>query len=110
MSRKRNPESSVINVLDKAEMIEEDEYFEGTGLETDNISNIMRTQGVTTVETSSVSAFFDHHDEDEEDQDGNDISVPRGISARGKVLPTSGAPPEPAAITCPTLMPLGAMI
>ncbi|MBR3605154.1 MAG: RNA polymerase sigma factor RpoD [Candidatus Gastranaerophilales bacterium] len=80
MSRKRNPESSTINVLDKSEMIEEDEYFEGTGLETDNISNIMRTQGVTTVETSSVSAFFDHHDEDEEDQDGNDISVPRGIS------------------------------
>ena len=39
----------------------------------------MRTQGVSTVDTSSV-AFFDHHDEDEEDQDGNDISVPRGIS------------------------------
>ena len=73
MSRKRNPESSTISVLDKSEMIEEDEYFEGTGLETDNISNIMRTQGVSTVETSSVSTFFDHHDEDEEDQDGNDI-------------------------------------
>ncbi len=80
MSRKRNPESSTINVLDKSEMIEEDEYFEGTGLETDNISNIMRTQGVSTVETSSVSTFFDHHEEDEDDQDGNDISVPRGIS------------------------------
>ncbi|MBQ4645753.1 MAG: RNA polymerase sigma factor RpoD [Candidatus Gastranaerophilales bacterium] len=79
MSRKRNPESSTISVLDKSEMIEEDEYFEGTGLETDNISNIMRTQGVTTVETSSVSTFFDHHDE-EDSQDENDISVPRGIS------------------------------
>ncbi|MBQ7287552.1 MAG: RNA polymerase sigma factor RpoD [Candidatus Gastranaerophilales bacterium] len=78
MSRKRNPESSTISVLDKSELIEEDEYFEGTGLETDNISNIMRTQGVSTVETSSV-AFFDHHD-DEENQDENDISVPRGIS------------------------------
>jgi len=79
MSRKRNPESSTISVLDKSEMIEEDEYFEGTGLETDNISNIMRTQGVTTVETSSVSAFFDHHD-DEDSENENDISVPRGIS------------------------------
>ena len=80
MSRKRNPDSSTISVLDKSEMIEEDEYFEGTGLETDNISNIMRTQGVSTVESSSVATFFDHHDEDEEEQDGNDISIPRGIS------------------------------
>ena len=80
MSRKRNPESSTINVLDKSEMIEEDEYFEGTGLETDNISNIMRTQGVSTVESSNVSTFFDHHDEDEDEQDGGDISIPRGIS------------------------------
>jgi len=79
MSRKRNPDSSTISVLDKSEMIEEDEYFEGTGLETDNISNIMRTQGVTTVETSSVSTFFDHHD-DEDSENENDISVPRGIS------------------------------
>ena len=79
MSRKRNSESSVISVLDKSEMIEEDEYFEGTGLETDNISNIMRTQGVSTVETSSTSVFFDHNDEDD-DQNENDISVPRGIS------------------------------
>ena len=79
MSRKRNPESSVISVLDKADMIEEDsEYFEGTGLETDNISNIMRTQGMTTVEPSSVANFFDQRDED--DQNENDISVPRGIS------------------------------
>ena len=79
MSRKRNPESSTISVLDKSEMIEEDEYFESTGLETDNISNIMRTQGVTTVETSSVSTFFDNGD-DEDNQDENDISIPRGIS------------------------------
>ena len=28
MSRKRNPDSSTISVLDKSEMIEEDEYFE----------------------------------------------------------------------------------
>jgi len=79
MSRKRNPDSSTISVLDKSEMIEEDEYFEGTGLETDNISNIMRTQGMTTVETSSVSTFFDHHDDEDSDGEG-DISMPRGIS------------------------------
>ena len=78
MSRKRNSDSSVINVLDKSEMIEEDEYFESTGLETDNISNIMRTQGVNTVETNSVSGFFDQHDD--EDQSENDITPPKGIS------------------------------
>ena len=77
MSRKRNPESSVIGVIDKTEMIEEDEYFEGTGLETDNISNIMRTQGVNTVETSGA-LFFDRQD-DEEKMEG-DMSLTRGIS------------------------------
>ena len=79
MSRKRNPESSTISVLDKTEMLEEDEYFESTGLETDNISNIMRTQGVSTIEAASVPTFFDHHD-DEDDQNENDISIPKGIS------------------------------
>ncbi len=78
MSRKRNSDSSVINVMDKSEMIEEDEYFESTGLETDNISNIMRTQGVSTVETSSVASFFDQQDTEGESE--NDLSVPRGIS------------------------------
>ncbi len=79
MSRKRNPESSVISVIDKSEVMEDDEFFEGSELETDNISNIMRTQGVSTVETSSVSHFFDQND-DEDDQNENDISIPRGIS------------------------------
>ncbi len=78
MSRKRNSDSSVINVMDKSEMIEEDEYFESTGLETDNISNIMRTQGVSTVETSSVANFFDQQDTEGESE--NDLKVPRGIS------------------------------
>ncbi len=78
MSRKRNTDSSVINVMDKSEMIEEDEYFEGTGLETDNISNIMRTQGVSTVETSGVATFFDQQDTEGESE--NDLTVPRGIS------------------------------
>ena len=79
MSRKRNPESSVISVIDKSEVMEDDEFFEGSELETDNISNIMRTQGVSTVKTSSVSHFFDQND-DEDDQNENDISIPRGIS------------------------------
>jgi len=79
MSRKRNTNGSVINVIDKAEMIEEDEYFEGTGLETDNISNIMRTQGVTTMDSPSVSNFFDHNEEEDENGDG-DIMPPKGIS------------------------------
>ena len=79
MSRKRNPESSVISVIDKSEVMEDDEYFEGSDLETDNISNIMRTQGVSTVETSSVTHFFDQRD-DEDEQGENDISIPRGIS------------------------------
>ena len=37
MSRKRNSESSVINVLDKSEMIEEDEYFGNTKTEDSSI-------------------------------------------------------------------------
>jgi len=77
MSRKRNSESSIISVIDKSEMLEEDEYFESTGLETDNISNIMRTQGVSTVETSNNVSFFDQQDNEEAE---NDLSVPRGIS------------------------------
>ena len=77
MGRKRNSDSSVISVIDKTEMIEE-EYFEGTGLETDNISNIMRTQGMTNALEHSASMYFDSRDEDEEQE--NDISAPRGIS------------------------------
>ena len=78
MSRKRSAQSSVINVIDKTDVIEDDEYFESTGLETDNISNIMRTQGVSSVESSTIPAFFDNGDEDEQNE--ADISIPRGIS------------------------------
>ncbi len=78
MSRKRNPETSVISVMDKSEIIEEDEYFDSTGLETDNISNIMRTQGVSAVESTNVSHFFDNREDEEQSE--NDISIPRGIS------------------------------
>ncbi len=79
MGRKRNPESSVISVMDKTEMIEEEEYFESTGLETDNITNIMRTQGMTSpIESSPSSMYFDNRDE--EDEQETDLSAPRGIS------------------------------
>jgi RNA polymerase primary sigma factor len=78
MGRKRNPESSIVSVMDKTEIIEE-EYYESTGLETDNISNIMRTQGMTSpIETPSSSMFFDNRDE--EDEQEGDITAPRGIS------------------------------
>ena len=77
MSRKRNPESSVISVIDKSDMIEEDEYYDSTGLETDNISNIVRSSGVSAPESSGMS-FFDSHEDD--DQMENDISAPKGIS------------------------------
>ncbi len=79
MSRKRNSENSVINVLDKSEMIEEDEYFEGTGLETDQISNIMRTQGMTGAESPISPVFFDQQDADG-DSSENDMTPLRGIS------------------------------
>ena len=77
MSRKRNSDNSTISVLDKSEMIEEDEYFESTGLETDNISNIMRTQGVATTDPISVNYFDQSEDEDQVE---NDITAPKGIS------------------------------
>ncbi len=79
MSRKRNSENSVISVMDKSEIIEEDEYYESTGLETDNISNIMRTQGVNSVETSSISSFYDQGQDDEQDGE-NELTAPRGIA------------------------------
>lgn len=81
MSRKRNSENSVISVLDKSEMIEEDEYFESTGLETDNISNIIRSHGMTNpIEASSASYFDQSEDDDQSDNAENDISAPRGLS------------------------------
>ncbi len=77
MSRKRMSDSSTISVLDKSEMIEEDEYFESTGLETDNISNIMRTQGVAA--TDPISSNYFESSEDDEQVD-NDLTAPKGIS------------------------------
>ena len=79
MTRKRNPENSTINVMDKSEMIDdEDEYFEPTGLETDNISNIMRTQGVTNVIEVANPSYFYQTDDDEQSE--NDITAPKGTS------------------------------
>ncbi len=78
MSRKRNSENSTISVLDKSEMIEEDEYFDSTGLETDNISNIMRTQGVATTDPISSVSYFDQSED--EDQMEQDLTAPKGIS------------------------------
>ncbi|MBR1616584.1 RNA polymerase sigma factor RpoD, partial [bacterium] len=78
MSRKRNPENSTLSVMDKSEMIEDDEYFESTGLETDNISNIVRNHGMTNVmETQSPSYYFQNDDDEQSD---SDITAPKGIS------------------------------
>ena len=47
MSRKRNSDDSVISVVDKnTDLMGDDSYFDSTGLETDNISNIIGSHGI----------------------------------------------------------------
>lgn len=76
MSRKRNSDDSVISVVDKnTDIIAEDSYFEAAGLETDNISNIIGSHGVTPIDTNLSGGFFDKEEEPE-----SEIPVPRGIS------------------------------
>ena len=55
MTKKRNPESS-IDMVDKADS--DLSFYEGSALETDNISNIMRTRGINTLDPS-MSQYFD---------------------------------------------------
>ena len=79
MSRKRNSEDSVISVVDKnADLMADEGYFDSTGLETDNISNIIGSHGINTLDSSISGGFFEK-DEDEDSQEG-DITPPRGIS------------------------------
>ena len=79
MSRKRNSDDSVISVVDKStDMIGDDGYFDSTGLETDNISNIIGSHGVNPMDTGISGGFFDKVDE--EDSQDEDITPPRGIS------------------------------
>ena len=77
MTRKRSSDQSVISVVDKEEDMGDDNFFEGSALETDNISNIIRSQAGIDVSTLSSSTFF----EKEDDEDENDeIAVPKGVS------------------------------
>jgi len=70
MTRKRNASDS-ISILDKA--TSDDAFYEGAGLETDNISNIIRTHGIT---AESHPSMFDMSQE----VDDQEIAVPKGIA------------------------------
>ena len=59
-------------------MIGDDGYFDSTGLETDNISNIIGNHDVNPMDTGISGGFFDKVDE--EDSQDEDITPPRGIS------------------------------
>ena len=77
MTRKRSSDQSVISVVDKEEDMGDDSFFEGSALETDNISNIIRSQAGIDVSTLSSSTYFEK-EEDEEESD--EIAVPKGVS------------------------------
>lgn len=77
MTRKRSSDQSVISVVDKdSEDMGDDNFFESSALETDNISNIIRSQAGIDVATLSGSTFFDKDDDEEE----GEIAVPKGVS------------------------------
>ncbi len=71
MTKKRNLDDS-ISMLDKA--TGDDAFYEGAGLETDNISNIIRTHGIT-AETNPI--MFDSELDDDEEQE---LAIPKGIA------------------------------
>ncbi len=78
MSRRKNAEDSMVSVMDKNQTPEEDNFYESTGLETDNISNIIRNQGIMSMEGTLSGAYFDSR-ADEEDGEA-DVTMPKGIS------------------------------
>ena len=64
MIRKRNSDDSVISVVDKnTDLMGDDGYFDSTGLETDNISNIIGSHGIGQLESGISGGFFEK-DED----------------------------------------------
>ena len=71
MTKKRNSESS-LDMIDKADS--DLSFYESSALETDNISNIMRTRGINTMEPS-MGQFFDMSQDEEQD-----LTVPRGVT------------------------------
>ncbi len=80
MSRRKNAEDSMVSVMDKNQTPEEDNFYESTGLETDNISNIIRNQGIMSMEGTLSGAYFDSRTDEDEDENGADITMPKGIS------------------------------
>ena len=71
MTRKRNSEDS-ISILDKA--TEDDAFYEGAGLETDNISNIIRNHTMSPESFMTTPIYDSMQDEDQE------IIMPKGIA------------------------------
>ena len=75
MTRKRSSDQSVISVVDKEEDMGDDSFFEGSALETDNISNIIRSQAGIDVSALSGGTFFEKEDE-EDDSENNKKQEP----------------------------------
>ncbi len=74
MTRKKNQDSA-LSVIDKATDTLDDTFFESNALETDNISNIMRSHGVVGIEGAMGSSIYEK-EEDAEDE----LQAPKGIS------------------------------
>ncbi len=74
MTRKK--QEAGIGVIDKATDSLDDTFFESNALETDNISNIMRSHGVIGIETALSSSLYDKADEETDDE----LQAPKGIS------------------------------
>lgn len=77
MTRKKNQDSA-IGVIDKATDSLDDTFFESNALETDNISNIIRSHGVIGIESTLSSSLYEKTDEDETEE--GDLQAPKGIS------------------------------
>ncbi|GBF22985.1 RNA polymerase primary sigma factor [Candidatus Gastranaerophilus sp. (ex Termes propinquus)] len=78
MSRKRSSDRSATSVVDKDSLGTED--FEGSELETDNITNIIGTHAGAI--EGGLNTYFDSKIEDGSDEEENeqDVSAPRGVS------------------------------
>ena len=76
MTRKKNQDSSIA-VIDKATDSLDDTFFESNVLETDNISNIIRNQDVTGIDSAINSSVFEKSEEDETE---DDLQSSKGIS------------------------------
>ena len=76
MTRKKNQDSSIA-IIDKATDSLDDTFFESNALETDNISNIIRSHGVIGIDSALMPSVYEKTDEDETE---DDLQAPKGIS------------------------------